>query len=336
MTDKASAISKDMELKRAKIKIRHLTNELDMLRGEMDASGKSYFDLFSKLEAKVKQRTEELNNALETIHKYNTQLEKMLEERTRDLVRSERQAAFSLFSQGIVHNLKNPLAVISTSAELMDVKRPSFEGLELPPEVQKYLETVERNQKKIMSGTRKMLNMVNSLMFKASQDKNETSVTSDLNEVIRQELTFLEADPIFKHQTQTTISLSEEPLSVKVVPGEIAQVFQNLVRNALDAMFEQRDKKLTIKSGRNGKYVWFSVADNGPGIPEDMRKKVFDPFFTTKPTAGTEEKGKPTGTGLGLHICTQMIRAYNGKINLKSELGKGTHFTIYLPQAANT
>jgi len=285
-----------------------------------------------------------LKKAVQTITEYNLQLESMLEERTRELIKSERLAAFSLFSQGIVHNLKNPLTSISGGAQIILLGKEQFEeSLPSPKDAatQKYLDTVTRHSELIRRAVDKMLTMINSLMAKSQSDKNNNIMCVDINESLRLEISFLNADLRFKNQTQKTINLSDTALWAEVVPSELSQIFQNLIQNALDAMHGQEDATIEICSGENENEVWFAIKDNGPGIPEDIKARIYDPFFTTKGKVSLNgengaNNGKPTGTGLGLHICSQMVNSYKGRIQLQSQAGKGTSFTVSFPKALKT
>jgi len=108
---------------------------------------------------------------------------------------------------------------------------------------------------------------------------------------------------------------------VECIASQINQVFMNLLVNASHAI-EVRGV-ITLRSGQKGNEVWLSVSDTGKGIPPENIKKIFDPFFTTKPV------GK--GTGLGLSLSYGIIKKHNGRIEVSSEVGKGTTFTVWLP-----
>jgi signal transduction histidine kinase len=112
---------------------------------------------------------------------------------------------------------------------------------------------------------------------------------------------------------------------------QLEQVLLNLLINARQAMLG-RPGPLTIKAGRidDGSELRLQVIDSGPGIPEKLLSRIFEPFFTTK---GTVRKGETRGTGLGLAICKEIIEHHQGRIDVASELGKGTTFTIHLPVA---
>jgi len=108
---------------------------------------------------------------------------------------------------------------------------------------------------------------------------------------------------------------------VECIASQINQVFMNLLVNASHAI-EVRGV-ITLRSGQKENEVWLSVSDTGKGIPPENIKKIFDPFFTTKPI------GK--GTGLGLSLSYGIIKKHNGRIEVSSEVGKGTTFTVWLP-----
>lgn len=129
-------------------------------------------------------------------------------------------------------------------------------------------------------------------------------------------------------------------LRVQVQPGtcvmgdsvQLEQVLLNLLINARQAMLGSRNGSLTIKAGAEAGEVKIQVIDNGPGIPPQHLTKVFEPFFTTKRDT---RRGGHKGTGLGLAICKEIIEHHNGRIEVASELGRGTTFSIYLPPAAS-
>ena len=290
-------------------------------------------DISVRLEAE-----KEIQQAMDTINTYNLKLEQMLNERTKDLIKTERHAAFSLLIQGIVHNLRNPLTVVSGGAEmiLMGKEKLEKDNIIIPEETKKPLELAWKNAKAILESTNKLVKMINSLMAKSKSDNTDEVETVDLNDIVNQELEFMDTDARFKHKTKKSIYLINDKLNVDIVPSELSQVFQNLVGNALDALYNNPDAMLEIYTGREIDQVWFSLQDNGPGIPKEIQSKIFDPFFSTKPKSKTGNAGEPIGTGLGLYICSEMINAYGGKIELKSKPGTGTKVTVFLPAANNS
>jgi signal transduction histidine kinase len=106
---------------------------------------------------------------------------------------------------------------------------------------------------------------------------------------------------------------------------EVLQVFLNLVTNAIQAM--DGHGTLTVTTRSSDGYIFATVKDTGPGIPDEDLPRVFDPFFTTK------EPGK--GPGLGLHIVREIVRGYGGKVDVESRIGDGAAFTVTLPSGTH-
>jgi signal transduction histidine kinase len=293
------------------------------------------------LQVLVDKRTGELAQANAKIRNYNERLEVMLEERTRHLIISERQAAFGQLVQGIVHNLKNPLASSTMSIDMirMALDKAKPEKYKTPDEQnimqQAMSATVSRAIGWIEQANEALNQMITSLLTKSRSDKGDDKRIVNINDLIKTEIDFLSADRRLKKMKNKKIELADEPLYVNVVRGELTQAFQNLVQNALDAMHKQPDPFIGIKTYSKDDKVYLSVSDNGPGIKEEIKEKIFDPFFSTKPAALDEEVAidVPKGTGLGLWMCQQAMESFDGKIEVESEDGKGTTFTIILPVA---
>jgi signal transduction histidine kinase len=125
-----------------------------------------------------------------------------------------------------------------------------------------------------------------------------------------------------KHGTELVRRYEDLP-RVRCLPDELNQVWTNLVHNALQAM--DHKGTLTVGLRREGSDVLVSVSDTGCGIPEDIRARIFDAFFTTKPAG--------EGTGLGLDIVRKIIDKHHGRIDVESEVGVGSTFTVRLPIA---
>jgi signal transduction histidine kinase len=105
------------------------------------------------------------------------------------------------------------------------------------------------------------------------------------------------------------------------LPSQLNQVFMNLLVNAAHAI--ERHGTITVRTGREGGEVWVEIADTGQGIAPENMQKIFDPFFTTKPIG--------QGTGLGLSLSYGIVQKHNGRLEVQSEIGKGTTFRVWLP-----
>jgi two-component system NtrC family sensor kinase len=144
---------------------------------------------------------------------------------------------------------------------------------------------------------------------------------ANLNEEIERTLALME--PRFK--TAITVERDFGTLPrVRCYPGQLNQVFLNLLMNSCDALGKKG--KIKIRTRRSSDGVRLEFHDDGPGIPAEIQPQIFDPFFTTKPVG--------VGTGLGLSISHGIIERHGGRITLESEPGKGTTFVIELPLVA--
>jgi signal transduction histidine kinase len=144
---------------------------------------------------------------------------------------------------------------------------------------------------------------------------------SDLAEGLETVLTIYQNQ--IKHGTELVRRYDPDVPPVRCLPDELNQVWTNLVHNALQAM--DHKGTLTVGLRRDGSDVLVSIADTGCGIPEDIRARIFDAFFTTKPAG--------EGTGLGLDIVRKIVEKHRGRIDVESEVGVGTTFTVRLPIA---
>ena len=114
---------------------------------------------------------------------------------------------------------------------------------------------------------------------------------------------------------------------IECSPSQINQVFLNLITNAAQATTDDTKGEITVATAvASGSLVRVDVSDNGHGIPESVLPKIFDPFFTTK------DVGK--GTGLGLSIAYKIVQEHGGRIEVKSKVGQGTTFSVFLPVKA--
>jgi signal transduction histidine kinase len=189
------------------------------------------------------------------------------------------------------------------------------------------------------------MEMIRKALSKSFQSSTKAGrICTSMLDLARGESTFGMVD-IQKLVEEVLMVLARDPqkdgiaLRVQVQPGlsvsgdhiQLEQVLLNLLINARHAMLG-KGGSLTVKAHRveNSDEVRIQVIDTGPGIPEKLLPKIFQPFFTTK---GTARKGETRGTGLGLAICKEIIEHHQGRIEVTSEVGRGTTFSIYLPIA---
>jgi signal transduction histidine kinase len=257
---------------------------------------------------------EERRALLKKLEEHNRLLEKRVEERTKQLLAIQSKAEIGKYSSEIVHNLNNPLQAIRSSAELahfvLSDENPDIK------KINKYLSSIHSSiadLEKIISGI--LIHVRDEIQFDTEQ--------VDINEIIKRELEFFELNHTYKHQIEKKISLLDNLPRIPANPVHIKQIIDNLVKNAIDAMENTQEKRLTIETCLEDKSVSVRISDTGEGIFKDNLKKIFSPDFTTKLIS--------KGTGLGLASVKTMVDAYSGDIQVESKRGEGTTFTISIP-----
>ena len=239
------------------------------------------------------------------------QANRELSEAQAEVRRSERLAALGQLSAGLAHELRNPLGVISASAELL--------GKQV---------TVENAVAKEVAGfIRSEVDRTNSLVTRfldfARPSPLHRSV-NDLNEIVERTIADLERK---NNDTGRTITLIKDLRPIEKFSFDatlIESAVSNLLQNAADAM--AGGGELRIQTARNGQFAEIVVSDTGPGIPAGQMENIFNPFFTTK----------PRGVGLGLALVSKFIDGHGGKISVSSPPGEGATFRIQLPFGIDT
>ena len=232
-----------------------------------------------------------------------------LKEAQAKLVQSEKLAGMGTMAAGVAHEINNPLQIIIGLTELlMEENDPD----QIAQDLGEVLEASERIRKIVTNLTR------------YSRDvKTIDTGPVNMNDVIKKGLEISRFSAQFKSIDIRT-DLEEIP-SIVANPGELEQVFINLVTNAVQAM--EGTGRLEITSALEDGNISVYVADTGPGISRENIDKIYDPFFTTKDVG--------QGTGLGLHIVHTIVAKYKGTVNVDSEVGKGTTFVLRFPTTAS-
>ena len=261
----------------------------------------------AELTGKIEEATTELKEKNKTLGELN----ELLVAARRDLSAKERLAALGQLAGTIAHELGNPLNAISGHVQLLALKP------ELDDKVKAQIKIVNNEVQRMAQIIRRFLD----------QTRGFTPTPED----VRLDILVDEAlDLTLGTEARARILLARfvDPAAahVKTDPGLVRHLLTNLVTNAVDAM--PQGGKLEVEARRDGKDIVMRVSDSGTGMAPDVRRHIFEPFFTTKPS------GK--GTGLGLAICKEIARALKGRIDVESEQGKGSAFTVRFPAEATS
>ena len=267
----------------------------------------------------------------------NLQLEELLKETVSQLLKTERQAAYGEVIQGIIHNLRSPLSVAKGRIEMIAEQDKTinncggYEALS-KEELINHIKYLSRSHKSVDKAIDRINQMVNSLLVKSSSDNNEENEVFDLNAMIKSELDFYNANMFYKHELTKEIDFYDGELNIRSSTAVISQLFGNILKNAMEELFKVEEPEITVMTGKISNFVYFSIKDNGDGIPEEYLDKIFNPFFTTKPRVKKADDDSPVGTGLGLHFCNKVVNDLGGKIEVISKKGIGTEFKVLLPE----
>ncbi|MEO8057096.1 MAG: ATP-binding protein [Burkholderiales bacterium] len=271
-----------------------------------------------------------------------TELNRRLSTAQEQLVQSEKLASIGQLAAGVAHEINNPIGYIFSNLGtldkyLADVFRmlAAYEECEsllagtpaaarlaaLRAEVE--FEYLKDDIPTLMGETREGIDRVRKIVqdlkdFSHVDTRREwewvnlhKGIDSTLN-IVNNEIKY-KADVVKQYGTLP---------NVRCLPSELNQVFMNLLVNAAHAVHKERGT-ITVRTGTESEEVWVEIEDDGGGIPSENLKRIFDPFFTTKPV------GK--GTGLGLSLSYGIVKKHGGRIEVDSEVGRGTRFRVTLP-----
>ncbi|HEX5150621.1 MAG TPA: ATP-binding protein [Parafilimonas sp.] len=295
-------------------------------------------EMKSQLEVQVAERTAELR-------KQKEELEHALDElrsTQAQLIQSEKMASLGELTAGIAHEIQNPLNFVNNFSEvnnelIEELRCERQKGEERDIEIENdILNDITQNNTKISFHGRRADAIVKSMLQhsrKSTGQKEATDINELCDEYLRLSYHGLRAkDKSFNVDFKTDFDNSIGKMDI--VPQDIGRVLLNLFNNAFYAVNEKKKSAgedyhpmvmVTTKSahGEEGDEVLITVKDNGNGIPQNIVDKIFQPFFTTKPTG--------SGTGLGLSLAYDIIKAHGGELKVNTTEGEGSEFTIQLP-----
>jgi signal transduction histidine kinase len=304
-------------------------DELHLVQNLADAFSTAYarYEDFNKLEA-AKQQVDNTLNELQVTQK--------------QLIQSEKMASLGELTAGIAHEIQNPLNFVNNFSELSnelidemmeEVAKGHYEEAKaIAGDVKQNLEKINHHGKRADGIVKGMLQHSRS----SSGQKEPTNINVLADEYLRLAYHGLRAkDKSFNATLKT--DYDESIGNINIIPQDIGRVILNLISNAFYAVAEKKknnpqdyEPTVTIstkllKLPLGGLGVLISVADNGSGIPKKVINKIFQPFFTTKPTG--------QGTGLGLSLSYDIIKAHGGEFKVETKDGKGSLFIIEIPIA---
>jgi signal transduction histidine kinase len=280
-------------------------------------------DLVERVEKVLKVREVEIRNRelvqerdrlLREIESWNRTLEMRVDEKTMELqkvqaeiVQTEKMSTLGYISAGMAHEIRNPLNSIGLYVQLL-------KGGLNDPEHYDFLEKIEMEVRRIDGILRKLMDAVKRPRYQLQQ-VSILKVIDSLLELFQSRAKM--------HGIKIERDYRATPPHILADATEIEQIFSNLFANSIEEMAE--GGVLTITLEQKEDTVRIDVSDTGKGIPHEDLQRIFDPFFTKK----------SSGTGLGLSVVLRIIRTYNGKIEVNSEVGKGTTFSVSLPLLAH-
>jgi len=290
----------------------------------------------------LEETIEELEQKRKAIEETNSALQKSLEElkaAQAQLIQSEKMASLGELTAGIAHEIQNPLNFVNNfsdvSTELVDemneeINKGNLEDAkQIAQDLKQNLEKINHHGKRAGDIVKGMLQHSRS----SSGQKELTDINALADEYLRLAYHGLRAkDKTFNAAMKT--DFDETIGLIKIIPQDIGRVVLNLITNAFYAVTERKklqpegyEPVVAVGTKKETGKVEIRVSDNGTGIPQRVMDKIFQPFFTTKPTG--------QGTGLGLSLSYDIVKAHGGEIRVETKEGEGTEFIIQLPDSNN-
>jgi two-component system, NtrC family, sensor kinase len=286
----------------------------------------------------LEETIEELEQKRAAIEQTNAALSKSLEElkaAQAQLIQAEKMASLGELTAGIAHEIQNPLNFVNNFSEVSrELLEEMIEELDMgnPEEVKEIAGNVISNLEKILHHGKRADGIVKGMLMHSRTNKGEkeaTDINALVDEYLRLAFHGLRAkDKSFNAKLE--IDFDDSIGIIEIVPQDIGRVILNLITNAFYAVSEKKKNNsadyaptVLVSTKKSGDQIHISVQDNGDGISSAITDKIFQPFFTTKPTG--------EGTGLGLSLSYDSVKAHGGTLRFETQTGKGTSFNIKLP-----
>ncbi len=230
------------------------------------------------------------------------------------LLRAEQFAAAGRISAQVAHEIRNPLSSIGLNVELLEeaFAEARFSRENTRGEVREILSAVTREVDRLTEITEEYLRM--------ARVARPTLMLEDLNAIVRSVVEF-SREELSRSGVRVALRLEEALPPALADEGQLRQVFLNLLRNSREAMPD--GGQITVETRSREGQVEARFSDTGGGMSSETQQRIFEPFFSTK----------ESGSGLGLSVCWQILKAHNGAIDCESHPGKGTRFAVALPRA---
>ncbi|MGU3404062.1 sensor histidine kinase [Methylobacterium brachiatum] len=311
-------------------------DEIETLADRFNLMASRVQESYETLEAKVEERTRDLNTSLEDLHKAQNRL-----------IQSEKLASLGQLTAGIAHEIKNPLNFVNNFAslsselvdELQEVLQPANLDAKTRAEVDEIADLLKGNLGKVVQHGKRADSIIKNMLLHSRSGSGEHRPV-EINALVEESLNLAyhgarAAQPSFN----ITLVRAYDPAagSADVYPQELTRVLLNLMSNGFYATEKRKaagaepgyEPTLSVTTRNLGDRVGIRVRDNGTGIPDSVKAKMFDPFFTTKPAG--------EGTGLGLSLSHDiLVKQHGGSIDVATEPGQFTEFTITLPRDGAT
>jgi signal transduction histidine kinase len=285
---------------------------------------KRSFVLLQKQKQEIDNQKSKVEHTLEELK--NTQSQ---------LIQSEKMASLGELTAGIAHEIQNPLNFVNNfsevSTELIDEMNEEIDKGDMK-EAKLIAFDLKENLEKINHHGKRAGDIVKGMLQhsrKSTGQKELTDINALADEYLRLSYHGLRAkDKSFNAEMK--IDFDESIGKINIIPQDIGRVLLNLFNNAFYAVNEQKtlnpvsyNPTVSVKTEKCDDKIYITVKDNGKGIPQKIVDKIFQPFFTTKPTG--------EGTGLGLSLSYDIVKAHGGEIKVESKEGEGSEFVITLP-----